>query len=98
MHGEKIKSEAVHTGFGCDGCAVTPIKGNRYHCLDREDFDICEICHKQGLNAELTFQCFSEALKIEEEPENESKLYVTYDEQAEIVEKFKAKSVEMLGN
>lgn len=98
VHDEKIKSEAIHEGFGCDGCAVTPIRGNRYHCLDREDYDICEICHKQGLNAELNFKVISEAIKIEEEPETESKIYVSYKESAEIVDKFKQKSMELVNN
>eukprot|EP01039_Chlorochromonas_danica_P003916 gene3915-4279_t len=39
-----------HPSIVCDECGMTPIKGIRYKCTVREDFDLCEACeakHKQ---------------------------------------------------
>ena len=41
-HDGQIKSDAIHEGFGCDGCAQSPIKGNRYTCKEREGFNYSE--------------------------------------------------------
>lgn len=33
-----------HSGVTCDECGMSPIKGIRYKCTVREDFDLCENC------------------------------------------------------
>jgi hypothetical protein len=40
---EKEKKKVVHHGFICDGCDG-PIKGIRYRCSKRDDYDLCEEC------------------------------------------------------
>jgi hypothetical protein len=42
------QSEVVHEGFECDGCGMCPIKGIRYMCSVRANFDICESCEASG--------------------------------------------------
>lgn len=37
----------VHTGFTCDNCKITPIKGIRYHSLMKKNFDLCSDCEKK---------------------------------------------------
>jgi len=34
----------VHEGYSCDGCGMDPIRGIRYRCTVRPDFDLCEAC------------------------------------------------------
>lgn len=41
------QEEVVHTGFICDGCNVDPIKGIRYKCSVRPDFDLCSKCESK---------------------------------------------------
>lgn len=36
----------VHVGVTCDECGVSPIKGNRFKCTVRDNFDLCETCEK----------------------------------------------------
>ena len=45
----------VHEGFVCDGCEATPIKGIRYMCSVRPNFDICEKCEAKGIHSEHPF-------------------------------------------
>ena len=35
----------IHARHTCDGCFTTPIVGNRYHAIDKNNFDLCELCH-----------------------------------------------------
>ena len=36
---------AIHVGVTCDVCKIGPIKGVRYQCTVREDFDLCSECY-----------------------------------------------------
>lgn len=36
-----------HTGVACDGCGVNPIRGIRYKCSVRKDFDYCQNCEER---------------------------------------------------
>ena len=42
------ESEAVHTGVACDGCGVNPIRGLRYKCSVRKNYDLCATCEERG--------------------------------------------------
>jgi len=54
-HGEK-NGEVLHRQVVCDGCNVTPIKGNRYRCNELQDFDLCQTCYdKKAFPKEHTF-------------------------------------------
>lgn len=39
-----IPNTVEHHGITCDECGMNPIKGIRYKCTVREDFDLCENC------------------------------------------------------
>ena len=42
---ERVQNaKTTHKGYTCNGCKVSPIKGIRYRCSKREDYDLCEIC------------------------------------------------------
>mmetsp|Transcript_63508 Transcript_63508/g.87728 ORF Transcript_63508/g.87728 Transcript_63508/m.87728 type:complete len:99 (-) Transcript_63508:890-1186(-) len=42
---KKLKQDSVvHEKFICDICDANPIKGIRYMCTVRHDYDICEKC------------------------------------------------------
>jgi len=54
-HSEK-NGEVLHRHVICDGCNVTPIKGNRYRCNELKDFDLCQTCFdKKAYPKEHTF-------------------------------------------
>lgn len=38
------QSQVIHHGIVCDGCDVGPIRGIRYQCTVRPNFDLCEGC------------------------------------------------------
>lgn len=38
----------VHTHVTCDECGMSPIKGIRYKCVVRKDFDLCEKCENSA--------------------------------------------------
>ncbi|KAF5350222.1 hypothetical protein D9758_007783 [Tetrapyrgos nigripes] len=33
-----------HGGITCDGCAQSPLRGDRYHCKSCFDYDLCRYC------------------------------------------------------
>ena len=42
-----VGREDIHY-YQCDGCGQAPIKGIRYHCLQCEDYDLCQDCYDKG--------------------------------------------------
>jgi len=36
----------VHEHVVCDGCGVTPIRGDRFKCTVRDDYDLCPACER----------------------------------------------------
>ena len=44
---EKKPKLEIHYNVTCDGCKVTPIRGNRYKCKTCKDFDFCEECYQK---------------------------------------------------
>jgi len=48
-----LKQEDVtHFGIICDNCNKKDFKGIRYKCLDCDDYDNCEKCHKDNKHIE----------------------------------------------
>ena len=45
---EKKEKPEIHYHVICDGCKVTPLRGNRYKCKKCKDFDFCEECYKKN--------------------------------------------------
>ena len=43
---EKKEKPEIHFNVICDGCKVTPLRGNRYKCKKCKDFDFCENCYQ----------------------------------------------------
>ncbi|CAF1066727.1 unnamed protein product [Adineta steineri] len=39
---------AIHQNVTCDGCEMSPIKGDRYKCLFCPNIDFCESCKSTG--------------------------------------------------
>lgn len=48
------QAEIIHAGFECDGCGMCPIKGIRYMCSVRGNYDLCEACEAKGVNAKYS--------------------------------------------
>ena len=42
----KKEKPEIHYNVICDGCKVTPLRGNRYKCKKCKDFDFCENCYQ----------------------------------------------------
>lgn len=40
-------NHAVHHRVACDDCGMYPIRGNRYKCSIRRDFDLCSACESK---------------------------------------------------
>ena len=40
------KNSYLHENYICNNCQMSPIKGIRYHCLECNDFDLCEKCEE----------------------------------------------------
>ena len=38
------EASAIHYGVACDNCGVYPIRGPRYKCSVRKNYDLCSIC------------------------------------------------------
>ncbi|CAF5014855.1 unnamed protein product [Rotaria sp. Silwood1] len=43
-HGQN-SNMTVHENITCDGCDMSPIRGDRYKCLFCPDIDFCQSCH-----------------------------------------------------
>lgn len=41
----------IHENFICDGCGMSPIKGIRYMCSVRSNFDLCGDCELKGIHS-----------------------------------------------
>lgn len=41
------QDDVVHLNVECDGCGMNPIKGIRYKCSVRKNFDYCETCEER---------------------------------------------------
>jgi hypothetical protein len=41
------EAEAVHEGVECDGCGMNPIRGIRYKCTIRKNYDVCATCEER---------------------------------------------------
>jgi len=44
---EDPQNEVLHHNVACDGCGMEPIKGIRYKCSIRKNFDLCETCEER---------------------------------------------------
>ena len=43
--------QIIHVGIGCDKCDVLPIRGARYKCTNKDDYDFCGKCHLEYNNS-----------------------------------------------
>lgn len=43
------KNQAVHEFVSCDECGTTPIRGARFKCTKRENFDLCASCESKSI-------------------------------------------------
>jgi len=37
----------LHLGVKCDRCGQSPIRGSRFMCTKRQDFDLCGTCEEE---------------------------------------------------
>jgi hypothetical protein len=58
-----IDEDILHHYFSCNNCNSEPIWGNRFHCLECDNFDLCEACFDKELASEnsvhIKSHCFS---------------------------------------
>lgn len=47
-----IETLPVHERIICDGCEMTPIRGDRYKCIICPNYDLCSNCNAKGIHAE----------------------------------------------
>eukprot|EP00826_Nyctotherus_ovalis_P028228 TRINITY_DN222_c0_g1_i13.p1 TRINITY_DN222_c0_g1~~TRINITY_DN222_c0_g1_i13.p1 ORF type:complete len:430 (+),score=141.74 TRINITY_DN222_c0_g1_i13:327-1616(+) len=45
----------IHRGIICDGCEMTPLRGDRYKCIVCASYDLCSGCKAKGVHAEHSF-------------------------------------------
>ena len=45
---EKKPKLEIHYNIICDGCKITPLRGNRYKCKKCKNFDFCEECYEKN--------------------------------------------------
>ena len=50
----------IHTGIECNGCGISPIRGIRYKCSVRKNYDLCSQCEER-LGHEYSFLKLREA-------------------------------------
>jgi hypothetical protein len=43
--------QIIHVGITCDMCGVLPIRGARYKCTHKDDYDLCGKCHLEYNNS-----------------------------------------------
>eukprot|EP00980_Cylindrotheca_fusiformis_P000707 scaffold168_cov124-Cylindrotheca_fusiformis.AAC.7 len=63
--GPKQVTAFVHGRHTCDSCYKTPIVGNRYHAVNRPDYDLCENCFKTYSGKETQFIEYPSENRIE---------------------------------
>jgi hypothetical protein len=44
---DMAQQQVVHNGIKCDGCGVSPIRGIRYKCSVRKNYDLCSLCEER---------------------------------------------------
>ena len=47
-----IDEDILHHYFACNNCNSEPIWGNRFHCNECDNFDLCEACFDKELAVE----------------------------------------------
>ena len=47
---EKSDPCISHPEFWCDVCGMNPIKGVRFRCTVRKEYDLCQICYDKDLS------------------------------------------------
>jgi Zinc finger, ZZ type len=46
---DKRLAEARHIGIQCDGCGALAFRGQRLHCADCRNYDLCRSCAEKGV-------------------------------------------------
>jgi hypothetical protein len=47
-----INEDVLHNYYSCNDCHTEPIWGNRFQCLECENFDLCEACFDKEISNE----------------------------------------------
>lgn len=45
----------IHRGIICDGCEMSPLRGDRHKCIVCANYDLCSGCKARGVHAEHSF-------------------------------------------